>query len=56
MTKYFLKNAFSTLDIHENSFIINHNSRNILDPIDTATGMYKYQNTMLVKKESRQSK
>ena len=39
--KYF-KNAVSSLDINENSSIINQNFQNIDDSVDRAIEMYKY--------------
>ena len=47
----FFKNTASTLNINGNSFIINHNSHNIIDPIlDRAIEMYNaIQTSTLVK-------
>ena len=39
----FFKNAVSTLDINENSSIINQNFQSFDDPVDRAIEMYKYQ-------------
>ena len=36
----FFKNAVSTLDINENSSIINQNFQNFDDPVDRAIEMY----------------
>ena len=38
----FLKEAFSSLVVNENSYIINPNSINISDPIEKAAGNYKF--------------
>ena len=38
----FFKEAVSTLDINENSYIINLNTINIADPIEKAIGKYKF--------------
>ena len=38
----FFKNAVSTLDINEDSSIINQNFQNFDDPVDRAIEMYKY--------------
>ena len=39
----FFINALSTLDINENSSIINQNFQSFDDPVDRAIDMYKYQ-------------
>ena len=36
------KKTISTLDIYEYSFIINHNSKNIVDPTGRVIEIYKY--------------
>ena len=38
----FFKNAVSTLDIKENSFIINHDNSHITDPVEKAIEKYKF--------------
>ena len=38
----FLKNAISNFNIIENTYIINHDSDNLLDPVDKATCKYKF--------------
>ena len=37
----FFKNAVSNLNINENTYIINHNSGNLSDPVDKAICKYK---------------
>ena len=44
----FLKNAVSSLDIKENSSIINQNFQNIDDPVDRAIEMYKYHPSIIL--------
>ena len=44
----FLKNAVSSLDIKENSSIINQNFQNIDDPVDRAIAMYKYHPSIIL--------
>ena len=38
----FFKNAVSSLDVNENSSIINENFQNIDDSVDRSIEMYKY--------------
>ena len=38
----FFKNVVSTLDIKENSFIINHDNSHITDPVEKAIEKYKF--------------
>ena len=44
----FFKNAVSTLNIKENSFITNRSSDGITDPIDKAIDKYKFHPSILV--------
>ena len=44
----FLKNVVSTLDINENSSIINQNFQNFDDPVDRAIVMYKYHPSIIL--------
>ena len=44
----FFKNAVSTLDINENSSIINQNFQNFDDPVDRAIEMYKYRLSIIL--------
>ena len=44
----FFKNAVSTLDINENSSIINQNFQNFDDPVDRAIEMYKYHPSIIL--------
>ena len=44
----FFKNAVFSLDIHENSSIINQNFQNIDDPVDRAIEMYKYHPSIIL--------
>ena len=44
----FFKNAVSSLDIKENSSIINQNFQNIDDPVDRAIAMYKYHPSIIL--------
>ena len=54
----FFKNAFSTLDVNENSSIINQNFQNVDDPVDRAIEMYKYHPSIILinKKVDNQNK
>ena len=50
----FFKNAISTLDIKENSYIINNNIPHITDPIEKAIEKYKFHpSILLIKKKSK---
>ena len=44
----FFKEAFSTLDVNENSYIINPDYINISGPIEKATSKYKFHPTILL--------
>ena len=44
----FFKNAVSTLDINENSSIINQNFQNFDDPVDRAIVKYKYHPSIIL--------
>ena len=44
----FCKEAVSTLDVNENSYIINPNSINISDPIEKAISRYKFHPSILI--------
>ena len=44
----FFKEAGSTLDINENSYIINPDSINISNPIEKATSKYKFHSIILL--------
>ena len=44
----FFKNAVSTSDIKENSFIINHDNSHITDPVEKATEKYKFHPSILL--------
>ena len=44
----FFKEAVSTLDVNENSYIINPNSINISDPIEKAISKYKFHPSILL--------
>ena len=54
----FLKNAVSTLDINENSSIINQNFQNVDDQVDRTIKMYKYHPSIIFinKKVDNQNK
>ena len=54
----FFKNAVSTLDVNENSSIINQNFQNVDDPVDRAIEMYKYHPSIILvnKKVDNQNK
>ena len=54
----FLKNAVSTLDINENSSIINQNFQNVDDQVDRTIKMYKYHPSIIFinKKVNNQNK
>ena len=52
----FFKNAVSTLDIKENSYIINHNIPHITDPIEKAIEKYKFHPSILLIKEKTNCK
>ena len=45
------KNAPSTLNANENSFIISYNFQNIVDPIGRAIEMYKYHASIVLIKD-----
>ena len=46
----FFKNAVSNLNINENTYIINHNSGNLSDPVDKTIRKYKvHQSILLIK-------
>ena len=45
----FSKSAVSSLDINENSSIINENLRNIDDPVDRAIEIYKYHPSIILR-------
>ena len=47
----FFKNAVSTLDINENSSIINQNFQNFDDPVHRAIEMYKYHPSIILIKQ-----
>ena len=47
----FFKNAVSTLDIKENSFIINHDNSHITDPVEKSIEKYKFPPSILLIKE-----
>ena len=47
----FFKNAVSTLNIKENSFIINHDNSHITDPVEKAIEKYKFHPSILLIKE-----
>ena len=47
----FFKNAVSTLDIKENSFIINHDNSHNTDPVEKAIEKYKFHPSILLIKE-----
>ena len=49
----FFKNAVSSLDINENSSIINQNFQNIDDPLDRAIEMYKYHPSIILIKVNK---
>ena len=51
----FFKNAVSTLDIKENSFIINHDNSHITDPVEKAIEKYKFHPSILLIKEKTKS-
>ena len=44
----FFKNAVSNLNINKNTYIINHNSGNLLDPVDKAICKYKFHLSILL--------
>ena len=44
----FFKNAVSNLNINENTYIINHNSGNLSDPVDKAICKYKFHPSILL--------
>ena len=44
----FLKNAVSTLDINENSYIVNNESSTILDPVEKAIKKYEIHPSILL--------
>ena len=44
----FFREAVSTLDINENSYIINPDSKNIPDPIEKAKSRYKFHPSILL--------
>ena len=52
----FFKEAFSSLVVNENSYIINPNSINISDPIEKAVGKYKFYPSILLIKIVNQDK
>ena len=52
----FFKNAASSLDINENSFIINNEAASIYDPIEKAISKYKFHPSILLIKETIKSK
>ena len=45
----FFKNAVSTLDINENSYIVNNESSTILDPVQRAIKKYEIHSSKLLK-------
>ena len=44
----FFKNAVSNLNINENTYIINHNSGNLSDPVDKTICKYKFYPSILL--------
>lgn len=46
-----LNNTDSALVINKSCCIINHNSKNIVDPLDRAKEMYKYHTSIILIKE-----
>ena len=46
----FFNNAVSNLNINKNTYIINHNSGSISDPVDKAFCKYKFQPSTLLRK------
>ena len=44
----FFKNAVSNLNINENTYIINHNSGNLSNPVDKAICKYKFHPSILL--------
>ena len=44
----FLKNALSSLDINENSYIVNNESNTVLDPVERAIKKYEIHPSILL--------
>ena len=51
----FFKNAVWTLDIKQNSFIINHDNSHITDPVEKAIEKYRFHPSILLIKEKTKS-
>ena len=51
----FFKNAVSNLNINENTYIINHDSGNLSDPVDKAICKYKFHPSILLIKSKLES-
>ena len=51
----FFKNAVSNLNINENTYIINHDSRNLSDPVDKAICKYKFHPSILLTKSKSEN-
>ena len=59
LKNYFFLNVVFTLNINENSSIINQNFQNVDDPVDRAIEMYKYHSSIILisnKKVDNQNK
>ena len=48
----FFRNAVSNLNMNENTYIINHNSGNLSDPVDKAICKYKFHPSILLIKSN----